>query len=128
MSLYLDHLSLGIVLDDFVNDPKLENKVIENIRYCRKNIGKLFKIVFINKNLSENDVKDFFKRNERILFKLNTKITKHKTVVWFMIAGHDDNNKFRYKYTGSVLNGIAQYRKMVNILIKKERDESSNRR
>ena len=128
MSLYLDHLSLGIVLDDIVVDLKLETKVIENIRYCRKNIGKLFKVVFINKKLSESDVKDFFKRNENILFELNTKITKHRTVVWFMIAGHDDNTKFRYKYTGDVLNGIVEYRKMVNILVKKERDESSNRR
>ena len=86
MNVHLNHLSLGMILDDVVSNKEDEKTIIENIRYCRKHIGKLFKVIFINKNLPESNVKEFFKRNEKVLFELNTKITKHENVVWFMIS------------------------------------------
>ena len=125
MNVHLNHLSLGMILDDVVSNKEDEKTIIENIRYCRKHIGKLFKVIFINKNLPESNVKEFFKRNEKVLFELNTKITKHENVVWFMISSYDDKIKYRYKYKGSILKGIVEYKKMVDILIKKEKDESS---
>ena len=128
MRLVLNHLSLGIVLDDVVKDIDFEKQVLENVRFCRKSLGKLFKVVFLNKNLSEDDVKNFFKRNQSILFEVNTKITKHENVVWFIIGDFGDNIKYRYNYRGTILKGIIEYRNIVNILIKKENDESSSNR
>ena len=128
MNIHLSHLSLGMILDEVVSNRDNEKTILENIRYCRKNIGKLFKVVFINKDLSEDEVKDFFKRNQKILFELNTKITKHERVVWFLISGLDEKTKFRYKYNGTILKGIVEYKKMVDILIKKDKDEDSYNR
>ena len=44
-------LSLRMKLDDVVKDKVLEQQIIENIRYCRRIIGKEFKVIFWNKNL-----------------------------------------------------------------------------
>ena len=128
MRLVLYHLSLWIFLDDVVKDVDFEKQVLENVRFCRKSLGKLFKVVFLNKNLSEDDVKNFFKRNQSILFEVNTKITKHENVVWFIIGDFGDNIKYRYNYRGTILKGIVEYRNIVNILMKKENDESSSNR
>ncbi len=128
MKLVLDHLSIGIILDDVISDRDLENQIIENIKYCRKSLGKLFKVVFINKNVTETEVKEFFKRHEKTLFEVNTIFTKNIQVVWFLISGDDDKTKYRYKFKGSILKGIAEYRKMVNILMKKDKDESRDYR
>ena len=37
-------LSLRMKLDELINDKNLEQKIIENIRYCRRIIGKEFKV------------------------------------------------------------------------------------
>ena len=118
---------MGIVLDDVVKDIDFEKQVLENVRFCRKSLGKLFKVVFLNKNLSEDDVKNFFKRNQSILFEVNTKITKHENVVWFIIGDFGDNIKYRYNYRGTILKGIAEYRNIVTILMKKENNESTSK-
>ena len=128
MRLVLEHLSLGLILDDVISDEKLENQIMENIKYCRKSLGKLFKVVFINKNVHEPEVRQFFKRHEKTLFEVNTTFTKNAQVVWFIISGDEDKTKYRYKYKGSILKGIAEYRKMINILMKKDRDESRHNR
>ena len=128
MRLVLEHLSLGLILDDVISDEKLENQIMENIKYCRKSLGKLFKVVFINKNVPEPEVRQFFKRHEKTLFEVNTTFTKNAQVVWFIISGDEDKTKYRYKYKGSILKGIAEYRKMINILMKKDRDESRHNR
>ena len=128
MKLILNHLSLGIILDDIVNDVDFEKQVLENIRFCRKSLGKLFKVVFLNKNLSEQQVKKFFERNEKILFEINTKITKHESIVWFVIGDFGKNTRYRYNYRGTILKGIVEYKKIVNVLMKKEQDEDSHNR
>ena len=128
MRLVLNHLSLGIVLDDVVKDIDFEKQVLENVRFCRKTFGKLFKVIFLNKDLSENDVKNFFKRNEKILFEVNTKITKQENIVWFLIGDFGNNIKYRYNYRGTILKGIVEYKNIVNTLMKKENDESSSSR
>jgi|TARA_R100001079_G_scaffold59078_1_gene30236 hypothetical protein len=128
MRLVLNHLSLGIVLDDVVKDIDFEKQVLENIRFCRKTLGKLFKVVFLNKELSEDEVKEFFKRNKKTLFEINTKITKDEKIVWFVIGDFGENTKYRYNYRGTILKGIVEYKNIVNTLMKKENDESSHSR
>ena len=63
-------------------------------------------------------------RNEKLLFEINTKITSDDSVnVWFLIDKHElDKSKYRYKFTGDILNGIVTY---LNIFsVRKQREES----
>ena len=120
-------LSIRMKLDDVVKDIDSEKQIIENIRYCRRIIGQEFKVIFWNKNLTENQVKDFVKRNNEILFEINTEITKEFNLAWFVI-GDEDESKHRYMYTGNILDGIANYIKLSKILLKRRNDESSNSR
>ena len=117
-------LSIRMKLDDVVKDIDFEKKVIENIRYCRRIIGQEFKVIFWNKDLTENEVKDFVKRNNNILFEINTEITKEFKLAWFVI-GSEDESKHRYLYTGEILEGISNYLKLSKVLIKR-RDENEN--
>ena len=117
-------LSIRMKLDDVVKDIDFEKKVIENIRYCRRIIGQEFKVIFCNKDLTENEVKDFVKRNNNILFEINTEITKEFKLAWFVI-GSEDESKHRYLYTGEILEGISNYLKVSKVLIKR-RDENEN--
>ena len=69
-------LSIRIHLDEIVSDRKFEEQVLNALMEARKIKGKQFKVIFWNKNLSEKDIKNFIKRNETILFKMSTQITK----------------------------------------------------
>ena len=120
-------LSLRMSLDNVVKDSELEKTIIENIRYCRRSIGKEFKIIFWNKDLSENEVKEFVKRNNDILFEINTEITKEFNLAWFVI-GTEDESKHRYMYNGGILEGISNYLKLSKILLKRRNSESSSNR
>ena len=120
-------LSLRIKLDDVVADIELEKQIIENIRYCRRIVGKEFKVIFWNKDLLENEVKDFIKRNSDTLFEINTEITKEFNLAWFVV-GREDKSKHRYLFTGKILEGIANYLKLAKSLLKRREDESSYRR
>ena len=111
-------LSLRMKLDDVIKNIDLEKQIIENIKYCRRIVGKEFKIIFWNDELSENQVKDFIKRNDNTLFEVNTKITKEFDLAWFVI-GEEDKSKHRYMYNGNILEGIANYLKLVKVLLKK---------
>ena len=120
-------LSIRIKLDDVVKEESLEKQIIENIRYCRRVIGKEFKVIFWNQNLTENEVKDFVKRNNDILFEINTEITKEFNLAWFVV-GEEDKSKHRYLYTGDILNGISNFLKLAKLLLKRRNDESSHNR
>ena len=115
-------------LDDVVKDIDLEKQIIENIRYCRRIVGQEFKVIFWNDALTEKQVKAFVKRNNEILFEINTEITKEFNLAWFVI-GDEDESKHRYLYTGSILDGIANYLKLSKILLKRrnENEDSNNR-
>ena len=52
-------LSIRMKLDDVIKDIELEKQILENIRYCRRIVGKEFKIIFWNKNVSEENIKKF---------------------------------------------------------------------
>ena len=111
-------LSLRMKLDEVVKDLDYEKKVIENIKYCRRIIGKEFKVIFWNKELLESEVKDFIKRNSETLIEVNTEITKEFNICWFVI-GEEDESKHRYMYNGEIVS---------KILIKKDRNEDSYNR
>ena len=118
----INYLSLRMKLDDIVTDRNFEIKVLENIRYCNKIVSKRFRIIFWNENLSEKDCKDFIKRNQNLLFEVNTKITKEFNYVWFLIKSKGDESNCRYHTKDDIINGISMYLKLAKFLIKKDRD------
>ena len=122
---------IRIKLDDVVKNKKTEQLIMENLRRCRYFAGKNFGLILWNEKLEEKKVKDFFKRHQELLFLLNTKITKKFNRVWFLIDDDfsNDESKYRYKWNGSILEGLVKYNEMINHMNHREKnDESSNRR
>ena len=118
----INHLSLRIKLDDVIKDVEMEQKILENIRRSSKIVGKKFRVIFWNENLSEKECEEFVKRNEKLLFEVNTKITKGYGNAWFVIDNSGmDKCTHRYKYTGDILTGIVNYVKIIKTM--RERGE-----
>ncbi len=107
------YYSLRMKLDDVLLNEDYETNVLENIRYCRNLVGKQFRVIFWNENLSEKECKEFIKRNEHLLFEVHTKITKEFQNTWYLIEGNDDTSRWRYKSDGDILDGIASYIKLI---------------
>ena len=80
-------------------------------------VGKFFKVVFWHVNLTEQECKDFVKRNEHLLFEVNTKITKIQEDVWFLIG---EGKGGRYRFDGDILQGISEYIKIINHMKKRD--------
>ena len=120
----IHHLSIRIRLEDIIKDITYEQKVLENLRRCQRIVGEQFKVIFWNNSLSEKACKKFVERNEKLLFEINTKITPDSSVnVWFLIDKYElDKSKYRYKFTGDILNGIVTYLNIFNV--RKQREES----
>ena len=114
----MKYYSIGMKLNDVIKDKDTEQVVLENIRRCSKLVGKFFKVVFWHKGLTEKQCKDFIKRNEKLLFEVNTKITKAPENVWFSI---DSKNNGRYTFDGEILQGISQYLKIVKHIKKRDK-------
>ena len=112
------YYSIRMKLDDFIKDKKKEQVILENIQRCSKLVGKLFKIVFWHVNLTEQECKDFVKRNEHLLFEVHTKITKVQEDVWFSIDSKKGSG--RYTFDGEILNGISEYLKIINHIKKRD--------
>ena len=110
------YYSIGMKLDDVIKDKDEEQIMLENIRRCSNIVGELFRVVFWHENLTEEDCKNFVKRNEHLLFEVNTKITKTKEKVWFLIG----DGKGRYRFDGDILNGISEYIKIINHMKKRD--------
>ena len=109
----LRYYSLRIKLDDVIINEDFEQKVLENIRYCRKLVGKQFRVIFWSENLTEKQCEEFVKRNEHLLFEVHTKITKRFNMVWYLIKGEGEKSRWRYKSDGDILDGIASYIKLI---------------
>ena len=118
------YYSIRIKLDDVIKDRNIEQVILENIRRCSKIVGKLFQVVFWHVNLTEQECKDFVKRNEQLLFEVNTKITKRFEKVWFLIDSENEKSPCRYRYDGDILKGIVQYLEIMNHI--KNRDGEYN--
>ena len=125
-----NYLSLRLKLDDIVKDRDFEQKVLENIRYCRKIVGKHFRVIFWNENLTEKECREFVKRNEKMLFEINTQITSKNSPFdscWFLInTDNNDKCKSRYRYEGNILTGIAEYIKMVKHFQRSMNEDSNS--
>ena len=121
--------SLRMKLNDVIG--KDEQVILENIRRCKLFSGKEFRVIFRNDGLSEKECKDFVERNEKMLFEIRTQITSTNSPFdncWFLINSDDtDKCTKRYSYKGDILNGIAEYIKVVK-LIKRSVNENSNSR
>ena len=115
------NLSIGINLDDFINDINKEKLILENLRFCKFSANKLFQVIFKHKNIDEKSIKEFVKRNTNMLFDIGVEITKEDKYVWFSI---DDKKlskiNWRYKWTGTILEGLVEYRKLVEHLKEKK--------
>ena len=113
----VNHLSVRINLEDIIFDIDYEKKVIENIRRFGFLVKKQFQVIFWHNNIDEKICENFIKRHEKTLFEVNTKVTSSSEMnCWFLIDKHDiDKFKYRYKYTGDILDGIVTYLKMVKI-------------
>ena len=115
----MKYYSIGMKLNDVIKDKDTEQVILENIRRCSKIERKMFKVVFWHENLTEQECKDFVKRNEHLLFEVNTKITKVQEDVWFSIDSEKGNS--RYTFDGNILNGISEYLKIINHINKRDK-------
>ncbi len=106
-------------LNDVIGDE--EQIILENIRRCSNIVGKMFKVIFWHENLSERQCKEFVKRNEKLLFEVNTKITKCYEDVWFLIDSENEKSTWRYMHKGSILDGIVEYLKIINHIQKRDK-------
>jgi len=113
----MKYYSIGMKLNDVIEDKDTEQVILENIRRCSNIVGKRFKVVFWHVNLTEQNCKDFVNRNEHLLFEVNTKITKVQEDVWFSIGEGKDG---RYRFDGDILQGISQYLKIINHMKKRD--------
>ena len=116
----MQYYSIRMNLEDVIKDKDTEQLILENIRRCSNIVGKLFKVVFWHVNLTEQNCKDFVKRNEHLLFEVHTKITKRFENTWFLINSRNEKSSGRYRYEGDILEGIVQYIKIINHIKKRD--------
>ena len=116
--------SIRMKLNDVIG--KDEQVILENIRRCKQFAGKEFGVIFWNDKLNSKECENFVKRNEKMLFEINTKITSINSPFdscWFLIDTNDkDKCKRRYCYKGDILTGITEYIKMVKYIKEKENE------
>ena len=116
----MKYYSIGMKLNDVIKEPDFERLVLENVRQCSRCVGKMFRVVFWHVNLTEQECKDFVKRNEHLLFEVNTKITKDFRDAWFVIDSRNEKSSARYRYEGDILEGIVEYIKIINHMNKRD--------
>ena len=114
------YYSIRMKLDDVIRDKDVEQTILENVRRCSTLVGMEFQVVFWHVNLTEQECKDFVKRNEHLLFEVNTKITKVQESVWFSIDSKKGSG--RYTFDGDILQGISQYLKIINHIKKRDKE------
>ena len=117
----IKYYSLRMKLDDVILNEDFEQKVLENIRYCRKLVGKQFRVIFWNENTTDKQCEDFVKRNEHLLFEVHTKITKRFNMAWYLIQSDGEKSRWRYKSEGDILDGIASYIKLIKHMNKESK-------
>ena len=114
------YYSIRMKLDDVIKDKDIEQIILENVRRCSTLVNKEFQVVFWHEHLTEQNCKDFVKRNEHLLFEVNTKITKRFDQVWFLIDSENEKSNWRYKHSGDILSGISEYIKIINHMKKRD--------
>ena len=88
-------LSLKMSLDEIIEEGlDYERKVLENLFMFSTFFGsKIFKVIFLHKNVKKEVIEEFVLRNEKILFQINTKITSTDCNAWFSIEKEEDKKK-----------------------------------
>ena len=114
------YYSIRMKLDDVIRDKDVEQTILENVRRCSTLVGMEFQVVFWHEHLTEQNCKDFVKRNEQLLFEVNTKITKRFENTWFLINSRNEKSSGRYRYEGGILEGIVEYLKIINHIKKRD--------
>jgi len=110
----LEIYSIGINLEDFIGDNEQEKLILENLRFCKTVVGKLFTTIFKHNNLDEKEIKEFVKRNQEMLFELGIEITSEDKFAWFIIDDCEiEKINWRYKWNGTILEGLVEYKKLV---------------
>ena len=113
--------SLKIKLNDVIRDINFEQKVMENIRYCNNINKNKFKLIFWHEDLDEKEIENFVERNQKILFEVNTEITRnYNKDAWFVIGKNKKANSWRYSYDGGILEGITEYIKLTQFIKKRD--------
>ena len=125
-------MSLKISLDEIMeNGLDYERKVLENLFRFSNILGsKFFKVIFLHKNIEIDDINAFVDRNEKILFHINTKITRNDCSVWFAIEREETKNPaitYRYRYPGDILSGLVKYFEVASFLKGKYEDSNSRK-
>ena len=115
------YYSIRMKLDDVIKDKDVEQTILENVRRCSTLVGMEFQVVFWHVNLTEQNCKDFVKRNEHLLFEVNTKITKGYTDVLFLINSENEKSTWRYMHDGNILDGIVEYLKIINHIQRRDK-------
>ena len=123
MSMINKLTSLRMKLDDVICEADKEQLILENVRRCGRIAGKEFRVIFWHENLTEKECEDFIKRNEYLLYEVNSKITKKFENVWFLIKGTGDKSHSRYRYEGEILAGIPAFLKIVQHIKRRDRNE-----
>jgi len=118
----MKYYSIRMKLEDVIKDSDTEQIILENIRRCSKMAGKLFQVVFWHETLTDEECELFVRRNEKLLFEVNTQITKRFDKVWFLIDSKNERSQGRYRYDGDILKGIVQYLEIINHM--KKRDDT----
>ena len=116
----MKYYSIRMKLDEVIKDRDIEQTIMENINRCNNIVGRFFKVIFWHENLSKEDCNKFVDRNEKLLFAVNTKITKEKTDVWFLIDSKNEKSHGRYRFDGGILDGLSQYIKIINHIKKRD--------
>ena len=102
--------SVRIELDRVLQSDNYEQLIFENLERCKRLVGLKFSIIFWNKKLSKEIVKDFVSRDKDRLFNLGVEITNKPGSVWFLIkSSPDEKSTARYRYEGDILKGIVEY-------------------
>tara|TARA_Y100000310_G_scaffold70787_1_gene66546 strand:+ start:7711 stop:8109 length:399 start_codon:yes stop_codon:yes gene_type:complete len=118
--------SIGVILDNFIDLDNVD-ELLEKIKVYSSKSSSQFKLILYNIDVDEAKVREFVKRHENLLFKVNAKFTKIlKEYVFFLIDDSFNQSQkqlsisliekinFRYRYLGSLEKGLEEF---VRILV-----------
>ena len=113
--------SVGVILDNFIDLDNVD-ELLEKIKVCSSKSSSQFKLILYNIDVDEVKVREFVKRHENLLFKVNAKFTKIlKEYVFFLIDDSFNQSRkqlsislikkinFRYRYLGSLEKGLEEF-------------------
>jgi len=118
----LNIYSIRMNLEDFIGDEEQEKLILENLRFCKNFVGKLFLAIFKHNGLDSKKIESFVKRHSNLLFDIGVEITSEDKFSWFIIDDGEIGTKinWRYKWTGEILKGLVEYKNLVTHLKQKK--------